>query len=136
MVQKQKPTMAIHLGDIYYGGIAAECETFVQLWPFQTNTRNPLIGIPPKTSLELNGNHEMYSGGDAYFNVVLKAFGQSQPFFCLGNEHWRLIGLDTAICSGTSETKWLRRSHFYPVELVGGPPEEWKEEGEHLPHPS
>ena len=100
MVQKQKPTMAIHLGNIYYGGIAAECETFLQLWPFQTNTRNPLIGIPPNTSLALNGNHEMYSGGEAYFNVVLKAFAQPQPFFCLENEHWRLIGLDTAYAAG------------------------------------
>ncbi len=100
VVQKQKPTKAIHLGDIYYGGIAVECETFVQLWPFQTNTRHPLIGIPPNTSLALNGNHEMYSGGESYFNVVLKAFGQAQPFFCLENEHWRLIGLDTAYAGG------------------------------------
>jgi hypothetical protein len=42
----------------------------------------------------------MYSGGEAYFNVVLKAFGQPQPFFCLENEHWRLIGLDTAYAAG------------------------------------
>lgn len=100
VVQKNKPTLAVHLGDIYYGGIAAECETFLQLWPFQTNTRNPLIGIPPNTSLALNGNHEMYSGGEAYFNVVLKAFGQPQPFFCHENEYWRLIGLDTAYAGG------------------------------------
>jgi hypothetical protein len=100
VVQKNKPTLAVHLGDIYYGGIAAECETFLQLWPFQTNTRNPLIGIPIRTSLALNGNHEMYSGGEAYFNVVLKAFGQPQPFFCLENQYWRLIGLDTAYAGG------------------------------------
>jgi hypothetical protein len=100
VVQKQRPTLAIHLGDIYYGGIAAECETFLQLWPFQTNIRNPLIGIPPNTSLALNGNHEMYSGGESYFNMVLKAFGQPQPFFCLENDHWRLIGLDTAYAGG------------------------------------
>jgi hypothetical protein len=86
IVQKHKPNLAIHLGDIYYGGISTECETFLQLWPFQTNTRNPLIGVPPNTSLALNGNHEMYSGGEAYFNIVLKAFGQPQPFFCLENE--------------------------------------------------
>jgi hypothetical protein len=100
IVQKHKPNLAIHLGDIYYGGVAVECETFLQLWPFQTNTRNPLIGIPPNTSLALNGNHEMYSGGEAYFDVVLKAFGQPQPFFCLETEHWRVIGLDTAYSGG------------------------------------
>ena len=42
----------------------------------------------------------MYSGGEAYFDLVLKAFGQPQPFFCLENERWRLIGLDTAYNDG------------------------------------
>jgi hypothetical protein len=100
VVQKNKPKLGIHLGDIYYGGVADECETFLQLWPFQTNTRHPEIGIPPGTSFALNGNHEMYSGGESYFKIILKAFGQPQPFFCLENEHWRLIGLDTAYAAG------------------------------------
>lgn len=100
IVQKHSPTLAIHLGDIYYGGVASECDTFLQLWPFQTNSRYPRIGIPPNTSLALNGNHEMYSGGESYFDIVLKAFGQPQPFICLENEHWRLIGLDTAYSAG------------------------------------
>jgi hypothetical protein len=100
VAKKQNPNIAIHLGDIYYGGIASECETFLQLWPFQTNIHYPEIGIPPGSSLALNGNHEMYSGGEAYFNLVLKAFGQPQPFFCLENDHWRLIGLDTAYNDG------------------------------------
>jgi hypothetical protein len=100
VVQKNNPKLAIHLGDIYYGGVADECETFLQLWPLQTNTRHPQIGVPPGTSFALNGNHEMYSGGESYFNIVLKAFGQPQPFFCLENEHWRLIGLDTAYAAG------------------------------------
>ena len=42
----------------------------------------------------------MYSGGESYFNVVLPAFGQAQPFFCLENKYWRLIGLDTAYAQG------------------------------------
>jgi hypothetical protein len=96
VVRKQQPTHAIHLGDIYYGGVKTECEAFLQLWPFQTNSRYPELGVPPGTSYALNGNHEMYSGGEAYFDVVLKAFGQPQPFFCLENDHWRIIGLDTA----------------------------------------
>ena len=96
VVRKQQPTLAIHLGDIYYGGVKTECEAFLQLWPFQTNTQYPELGVPPGTSYALNGNHEMYSGGEAYFDVVLKAFGQPQPFFCLENDYWRIIGLDTA----------------------------------------
>jgi hypothetical protein len=100
VVRKQQPLLAIHLGDIYYGGVKTECEAFLQLWPFQTNTRYPELGVPPGTSYALNGNHEMYSGGEAYFNIVLKAFGQPQPFFCLENDFWRIIGLDTAYAGG------------------------------------
>jgi hypothetical protein len=101
VAKKQQPSIAIHLGDIYYGGIESECETFLQLWPFQTNIQHPAIGIAPGSSFALNGNHEMYSGGESYFDLVLKAFGQPQPFFCLENAHWRLIGLDTAYNGGT-----------------------------------
>jgi hypothetical protein len=95
IVRRLKPTVAIHLGDIYYGGVKTECETFLQLWPFQTD-----IGVPPGTSYALNGNHEMYSGGEAYFDVVLKAFAQPQPFFLLETDYWRIIGLDTAYGGG------------------------------------
>ncbi|HEY1501190.1 MAG TPA: metallophosphoesterase [Acidobacteriaceae bacterium] len=101
VAKKQKPNIAIHLGDIYYGGIESECETFLQLWPFQTNIQHPAIGVPKGSSFALNGNHEMYSGGEAYFDLVLRAFGQPQPFFCLENSCWRLIGLDTAYNGGT-----------------------------------
>ncbi len=100
VVRKQQPDLAIHLGDIYYGGAQTECESFLKLWPLQTNSQHPKIGVPPETSYALNGNHEMYSGGEAYFDVVLKAFGQPQPFFCLETEYWRIIGLDTAYAGG------------------------------------
>jgi hypothetical protein len=100
VVQKHKPDIAIHLGDIYYGGVESECRTFLQLWPLQTNSRHPELGVPPGSSLALNGNHEMYSGGQAYFDIVLTAFKQPQPFFCLENTHWRVIGLDTAYNDG------------------------------------
>ena len=100
VVRRQQSTLAIHLGDIYYGGVKTECETFLQLWPFQTNSRYPELGVPPGTSYALNGNHEMYSGGEAYFDVVLKAFAQPQPFFWLETDYWRIIGLDTAYAGG------------------------------------
>lgn len=100
VVRRQQPNLAIHLGDIYYGGVKTECESFLQLWPLQTNSQYPELGIPPGSSYALNGNHEMYSGGEAYFNVVLKAFGQPQPFFSLETDYWRIIGLDTAYAEG------------------------------------
>ena len=100
VVRKSPSQIGVHLGDIYYGGVKRECETFLQLWPFQTNVTHPGIGIPPGTSYALNGNHEMYSGGEAFFEVVLPAFHQSMPYFCLENDDWRIIGLDTAYDAG------------------------------------
>ncbi len=88
------------MGDIYYGGAKRECEVFLQLWPFQTNVSYPSIGVPAGTSYALNGNHEMYTGGESFFNVVLPAFHQPLPYFCLENDDWRLIGLDTAYDGG------------------------------------
>ncbi len=96
VVKKVNPDIAIHLGDIYYGGVKEECEAFLGNWP----ARMEGSGLRPNANFALNGNHEMYSGGESYFNIVLKAFGQPQPFFCLENDNWRVIGLDTAYSGG------------------------------------
>ena len=100
VAKEQQPDMGIHLGDIYYGGTKIECETFLRLWPLRQEPNDP--NSPPLAgkSFALNGNHEMYSGGEYYFNLVLPAFGQPQSFFCLENNYWRLIGLDTAYATG------------------------------------
>jgi hypothetical protein len=100
VVRRAQPQIAIHLGDIYYGGVKEECESFLRLWPLQADPAAPGAKFLPGSSYALNGNHEMYSGGESYFKVVLTAFGQPQPFFCLQNQYWRLIGLDTAYAQG------------------------------------
>jgi len=49
----------------------------------------------------MDGNHEMYARGMAYFDVFLPRLGlaggtpQQASFFCLENDHWRFIALDT-----------------------------------------
>jgi hypothetical protein len=76
----------IHLGDIYYSGKDSEVqERFLQFWP-KTDA----------VSLALNGNHEMYAGGNGYLDLVLKEFKQSASTFWLQNNDWTLVGLDTA----------------------------------------
>jgi hypothetical protein len=100
VVRKQNPGYAIHLGDIYYGGTKHECEKFLALWPMRVDMADAASAIRPEGSFALNGNHEMYSGGEYFFSTVLPAFDQKQPFFCLENENWRLIGLDTAYADG------------------------------------
>lgn len=86
----------IHLGDVYYSGTADEEEAnFLALWPPGTSTTAP--------SFALNGNHDMYSGGDAYFSRVLGApqFAAQQwlSYFALENSHWTILGADSAYWS-------------------------------------
>ena len=79
--------LALHLGDVYYSGTATEVkERFLQPWPFSAGTLHRAI----------NSNHEMYSGGYGYFDIVLPRFEQPASYFALQNDHWLLAGLDTA----------------------------------------
>src|SRR5207247_823473 len=78
--------MLLHLGDVYYSGTPAEIqERFLDEWPKRTDA----------ISRALNSNHEMYSGGYAYFDMTLPRFTQPSSYFAFCNDHWLLIGLDT-----------------------------------------
>lgn len=92
------PDYSIHLGDTYYTGNTKEIASNFNTsqggtWPYGT------LG-----SFAMLGNHEMYSDGTSYFEQLLPAMGnyyadhkqkQQASFFCLENDHWRIIGLDT-----------------------------------------
>lgn len=90
---------AVHLGDMYYSGTEWEAQTrFLDNWPIAAGS--------PHMSWALNGNHDMFSGGHGYFDVVLaderfrrqRAADGKQPlsYFHLRNEHWQVLGLDTS----------------------------------------
>lgn len=96
-----KPDFSIHLGDIYFVGAPSEVHD---------NFISPKASWPRGKwgSLALSGNHEMYSNGDAFFKTLLPTMGvrqgdsvstQKAGFFCLENEYWRIIGLDTGYTS-------------------------------------
>lgn len=97
------PTVLLHLGDIYYSGTDTEVrERFLDQWP----------AIPGVISRALNSNHEMYSGGDAYFKTTLTRFGQEGSYFALQNTHWTLVGLDVAYkdhAIDDEQVNWLRQ---------------------------
>ena len=97
------PDFTIHLGDIYYVG------TLVEVNEHFLGVDNPHNDYTPCTwpagrvgSFALNGNHEMYALGDGYFELLLPQMGLQSPrrrqqasFFCLENDDWRVIALDT-----------------------------------------
>lgn len=92
---------SIHLGDTYYVGNTDEINANFD----PGNDGSFPYGI--LGSFAMNGNHEMYSSGESYFTQLLPSMGtyqagtnnpvQSQEgsFFCLENDCWRIIGLDT-----------------------------------------
>ena len=85
-----KPSITIHLGDVYYSGTKHEVETrFLTDWPVGS------IG-----TFAVNSNHEMYAGGEGYFRSTLRqsAFAQHQKasYFCISAPAWQIIGLDSA----------------------------------------
>lgn len=94
--------MLLHLGDIYYSGTDTETkQRFMDAWPKDAG----------KVSRALNGNHEMYSGGFAYFDKILPHFQQPSSYFAVQNSHWLLVGLDTAHTDhglDAQQTAWLK----------------------------
>lgn len=92
-MRDDEPDHTIHLGDVYYAGSAAEVEQrFLAPWPAGTDPTAPSFAIP--------GNHEMYSGGAAYYNILLAdprfSAQQGHSYFALTNAHWLIIALDSA----------------------------------------
>ena len=95
----------IHIGDVYYVGDAPSVNENC------LGIKNPNNNYDPVTwpvgsvgSFALNGNHEMYANGGGYFDVFLPRLGLRTPvgmagqqtsFFCLQNQYWRVIAIDT-----------------------------------------
>lgn len=119
--------LLLHLGDIYYSGTKSEAKKrFLDVWPFGAG----------KVSRALNGNHEMYSGGFAYFEDILPKFKQSSSYFAMQNNHWLLVCLDTAHSDHALDhlqVAWLKSvvqnkggrkvilfSHHQPFSRLGG----------------
>lgn len=93
------PDITLHLGDIYLVGMPDEVEENFD--PRQGDWLRGKLG-----SFAIPGNHDMYSNGRGFFEVLLPGMGlfdqsgrmrqqQRGSFFCIELEHWRIIGLDT-----------------------------------------
>jgi hypothetical protein len=104
-IAARDPDHVIHLGDVYYSGTPREMRlNFLDVWHAH-GPRRAKYWV-------LNGNHDMYSGGYAYFEQLLPAVGQRASYFNLQNAAWRLIGLDSAYINHnftTPQVQWLDR---------------------------
>ncbi len=122
-----KPHYTLHAGDVYFMGDSSEIRENCLGLP-----SHPYAGVAwPRGSLgsfALMGNHEMYSGGQGYFEDFLPTLGASSPakdlqqasFFALETAHWIILGLDTGYHSGglpaVSEIPLLNRIPFFNVD--------------------
>ncbi len=86
-VRKLKPDLLIHLGDVYYAGTNLEMED--NFWKICRDAFGDKFPI-----FALCGNHDMYSGGHAYYSLI-QNLGQEASYFCLDNGDWQLLGMDT-----------------------------------------
>ncbi len=134
-VARYVPDYTLHLGDIYFVGTPKEVEE-----NFTAPHASWYYG--KSGSLTLSGNHEMYSNGNAFFNHLLPAMyamdgqlkrTQQAGFFCLENEYWRIIGLDTGY---TSVGRPLLEVLFPPDCHLRKEQVEWLEEQVRLGDPS
>jgi predicted phosphodiesterase len=92
-IERKNPDVVIHLGDIYYAGTLFEVDNY--FW----NPWNQILQLqqnPNRLTFTLAGNHDMYSGGQAFYGL-LKKLGQPASYFCLRNNSWQLICMDTGL---------------------------------------
>jgi predicted phosphodiesterase len=73
-VARKKPDVVIHLGDVYYSGTEFEVENyFMSIW-------RSTLDLTKTRTFSLAGNHDMYSGGQAYYRMI-QELGQPASYF-------------------------------------------------------
>jgi len=145
MIKDFNPDWTLHLGDIYYAGLAEEVKSNCLGMP----TSNSKVGVfwPHGAigSLAIMGNHEMISRAWGFFSHYLPVLGsasespsvtmknaqeevrkdgykgpmlsgQDAAYWSLESPHWRIIGLDTGYTSWTPLVNGNNAS--LPLQLV------------------
>jgi Calcineurin-like phosphoesterase len=105
-IKRFRPHFTIHVGDVYYVGDPQSVNENCLGIKNPENNYDPVTWpIGSRGSFALNGNHEMYANGGRYFDVLLPELGlcdasgtmsgQQTSFFCIQNQYWRIIAIDT-----------------------------------------
>jgi hypothetical protein len=111
--------IVIHLGDVYYSGTEREFrKRFLEPWPVDSPTEAMSFTLP--------GNHDMYSGGHAYFQKALtdKRFARQGgcSYFALRNKFWQILGLDSAYEEAglhAEQAAWARQAILDQPDNIG-----------------
>jgi hypothetical protein len=90
----RKDLHLVHLGDVYHAGLPPDYKkNFLKDWPVPSGYEKYVA------SWCLAGNHDMYSGGHGYFNMLKDSRFSRQnksSYFLLENDNWQVFGLDTS----------------------------------------
>jgi hypothetical protein len=82
------PDVVVHLGDVYFSCLPEEGRThFTDVFEAVFGDRMPRV-------VSLAGNHDRYSGGRGYLDLIGR-LGQPASYFCLRNDAWQLLAMDT-----------------------------------------
>jgi len=96
-IARKNPDVVIHMGDVYYSGTDFEMENyFYNIW----NESLDLTKIPTFT---LAGNHDMFCGGAPYYKLI-DQLGQPASYFCLRNDNWQFLAMDTGLHDSMPES--------------------------------
>ena len=102
-VASHSPDVVIHLGDVYYSGTQSEVQNyFYSIW--QQTLKIPRVAWGQKltdfttkpATFHMPGNHDMYAGGAPYYTVI-DMLGQPASYFCLRNDNWQFVAMDTSL---------------------------------------
>jgi predicted phosphodiesterase len=99
-IAARNPDVVLHLGDVYYSGTDHEFQNyFYAIWQPTFNLPKLNWNTKPNTlskpaTFTLAGNHDMYAGGAPYYTTI-DMLGQPASYFCLRNDDWQFIALDT-----------------------------------------
>ncbi|MGH7194527.1 MAG: metallophosphoesterase family protein, partial [Candidatus Saccharimonadales bacterium] len=112
-IAAKKPDIVIHLGDVYYSGTAYEVENYFHA-PWEQ-----ILGLQSKSipTFTLSGNHDMYSGGVAYYQLI-DQLGQPSSYFCLRNSNWQFLAMDTGLHDSDPAAGGAAATYLEDTELV------------------
>ena len=89
-IARKNPDVVIHMGDVYYSGTDFEMQNyFYNIW-------KESLDLTKTATFTLSGNHDMFCGGAPYYKLI-DQLGQPASYFCLRNDNWQFVAMDTGL---------------------------------------